>query len=83
MPRVTDSDDDMAESYPSASHLPWGLCGQCANARPIENDRGTRFVMCRLSGTGAAFPRYPALPVRACPGFEDKATGACPGQGAT
>ncbi|HYR95484.1 MAG TPA: hypothetical protein VEM57_02065 [Candidatus Binatus sp.] len=32
--------------------------------------RGSEFWRCLLAETDPRFVRYPALPVRACPGFE-------------
>ncbi len=46
-----------------------GLCGSCAHVRVIENRRGSRFYLCRLSETDPAFPRYPRLPVLQCRGY--------------
>jgi hypothetical protein len=46
-----------------------GLCGSCANARIIENRRGSRFYMCALSRVDPAFPKYPPLPVVKCSGY--------------
>jgi hypothetical protein len=47
-----------------------GLCATCAFARVIESARGGRFTLCRRSETDARFPRYPALPVLKCIGYE-------------
>ena len=47
-----------------------GLCASCAFARLIESARGSRFTLCRRSETDARFPRYPALPVLECAGYE-------------
>ena len=52
-----------------------GLCAVCVHARPIGNARGSTFVLCGLSATDARFPRYPALPVLRCAGFELRAAG--------
>jgi hypothetical protein len=49
-----------------------GLCADCQQARRIESDRGSVFVMCELSFTDSRFPKYPRLPVLACDGFERK-----------
>jgi hypothetical protein len=46
-----------------------GLCGRCAHAHVIHNDRGSRFYLCRLSAVDARFPKYPRLPVIQCTGF--------------
>ena len=47
-----------------------GLCGRCANARSVETGKGSRFLLCELSKVDPAYPRYPRLPVRSCPGFQ-------------
>jgi hypothetical protein len=47
-----------------------GLCGVCRHHRVTGNRRGSRFYLCELSKTDARFPRYPALPVVRCAGFE-------------
>ena len=49
---------------------PPGLCGGCRHARRIETARGSRFWLCERSFEDPAFPRYPALPVLRCAGFE-------------
>ena len=47
-----------------------GLCGTCRHARVQATKRGSRFWRCQRAETDARFARYPALPVRACPGHE-------------
>jgi hypothetical protein len=47
-----------------------GLCAGCRHARRIETTRGSTFWLCRLSETDRRYPRYPALPVVSCAGFE-------------
>jgi hypothetical protein len=49
---------------------PAGLCDGCRHARVITSGRGSRFILCERSRTDPRFPRYPALPVVACDGFE-------------
>jgi hypothetical protein len=46
-----------------------GLCGSCLHARVVRSDRGSTFIRCALSAIDPAFPRYPVLPVLACPGY--------------
>jgi hypothetical protein len=53
-----------------------GLCRTCAFARVIESTRGSRFTLCRCSEMDARFPRYPALPVLECAGYEKAADDA-------
>jgi hypothetical protein len=55
---------------------PSGLCGVCAHARVITSDRRARFILCEKSKTDARFPRYPALPVIRCAGYEPAAAGS-------
>lgn len=55
-----------------------GLCDRCCHQRLVPNTRGSVFSLCERSRTDPAYPRYPRLPVRACPGFER--FGAEPGQ---
>ena len=47
-----------------------GLCGACRHSRRIETRRGSIFRLCERSATDPRFPRYPALPVLRCAGFE-------------
>lgn len=47
-----------------------GLCAGCHHGRTVRSDRGVVFWLCRRSATDPRFPRYPSLPVLACPGFE-------------
>ncbi|HJQ84867.1 MAG TPA: hypothetical protein VKA21_12370 [Candidatus Binatia bacterium] len=47
-----------------------GLCASCRHARVQSTARGSRFWRCKRAETDARFPRYPPLPVRACPGWE-------------
>ena len=47
-----------------------GLCGGCRFSRRIETRRGSAFRLCERSATEPAYPRYPALPVLRCAGFE-------------
>ena len=52
---------------------PAGLCDSCRHQQVVRNTRGSVFSLCLRSRTDPAFPKYPRLPVRACPGFEQKA----------
>ena len=49
-----------------------GLCADCRHMRLIESSRGSAFYFCNRSKDDDAFPKYPRLPVRACPGYEPK-----------
>jgi len=57
-----------------------GLCAACAHARVVESRRGSRFWLCRRSFTDPVFPRYPPLPVLACPGFDPAADAPAPAE---
>jgi len=46
-----------------------GLCGDCRHARTVRGARSV-FWICGRSATDPEYPRYPALPVRQCPGYE-------------
>jgi hypothetical protein len=47
-----------------------GLCSDCCHVRVVRSGRGSVFLLCQRAASDPAFPRYPALPVRACPGHE-------------
>jgi hypothetical protein len=52
-----------------------GLCGSCAHQRLVHNTRGSTFSMCERHKTEPdRFPKYPRLPVVACPGYERRVT---------
>lgn len=48
-----------------------GLCFDCQHARRVAGARST-FFMCERARTDPRYPRYPPLPVRRCPGYEQK-----------
>jgi hypothetical protein len=47
-----------------------GLCAHCSFARVQLSARGSTFWRCARADADPSFSRYPALPVRACAGFE-------------
>jgi hypothetical protein len=47
-----------------------GLCETCRHQQLVGNTRGSEFSLCRRSRTDPRFPKYPRLPVMACPGYE-------------
>lgn len=47
-----------------------GLCDSCAHQQLVRNTRGSTFSLCRRSREDQDYPRYPRLPVLACPGYE-------------
>lgn len=57
----------MGPSYPTP---PAGLCADCRHARTIPSHKGAVFVMCGLAQLDPGYPKYPVLPVLACPGYE-------------
>jgi hypothetical protein len=59
------------------SRQPAGLCESCRHQQLVPNTRGSVFSLCRRSRTEPdRFPRYPRLPVIACPGYEPPAEDA-------
>jgi len=52
-----------------------GLCARCQHARRQSTRRGSTFWRCQRAETDPRFARYPPLPVRACPGFEESTSG--------
>ena len=59
--------DPMTRARPA---VPPGLCGTCRQSRRIETRAGSVFWLCERAATDPTFPRYPALPVVNCRGFE-------------
>jgi hypothetical protein len=47
-----------------------GLCATCRWLRTVVTRTGSSFVLCERSAFDPAFPRYPALPVTRCSGYE-------------
>jgi ribosomal protein L36 len=50
--------------------VPRGLCEQCRYVRRVVSAKGSVFVLCERAKHEPAYPKYPRLPVLACPGFE-------------
>jgi hypothetical protein len=50
-----------------------GLCDTCAHQQLVRNTRGSTFSLCGRSREDPTYPRYPRLPVLACPGYEHQA----------
>lgn len=48
-----------------------GLCAHCLHAQAVESSRGSVFLLCGLSRSDPHFPKYPRLPVLACPGYAE------------
>ena len=48
-----------------------GLCDSCVHQQLVRNTRGSTFSLCLRHRTEPErYPKYPPLPVAACPGFE-------------
>jgi hypothetical protein len=50
------------------------LCETCASMREVVTPKGSRFLLCRLSQTEPAFPKYPPQPVVRCDGYRPRVT---------
>jgi hypothetical protein len=50
-----------------------GLCATCVHARVNQTRRGPAYLRCARAAEDDRLPRYPRLPVRECPGYEDQA----------
>ena len=48
------------------------LCETCALMREVVTPKGSRFLLCRLSLTDPAYPKYPLQPVVQCDGYQKK-----------
>jgi len=59
----------MSRGRPSGP--PPGLCGTCLHVRPVENRRGSVFLLCGRAATDPRFRKYPPLPVLACAGYQE------------
>ena len=50
------------------------LCETCTSMREVVTPKGSRFLLCRLSRTDPAYPKYPPQPVVCCGGYRPRAT---------
>ena len=48
------------------------LCETCASMREVTTAKGSRFLLCQLSQSNPAYPKYPPQPVVRCQGFKQK-----------
>jgi hypothetical protein len=48
------------------------LCETCQNRREVRTAR-SRFLLCELSVTNTAYPKYPPQPVVRCDGYQPRA----------
>jgi hypothetical protein len=46
------------------------LCETCASVREVVTPKGSRFLLCQLSSTDQAYPKYPPQPVVRCDGYK-------------
>jgi hypothetical protein len=47
------------------------LCETCRNMREVHTAR-SRFLLCELSSTNAAYSKYPPQPVVGCDGYQSR-----------
>jgi hypothetical protein len=52
--------------------MPQSLCETCALVREVITPKGSRFLLCQLSKTDPAYPKYPPQPVVRCEGHQKK-----------
>ena len=62
----------------TSTHIDPGLCRNCQHARRMESDRGSIFVMCKLSFEDSRFAKYPRLPVLGCSGYRPETEAPAP-----
>lgn len=55
-----------------------GLCARCRHARRVHGKGGSVFWLCKAHRFDPAMPKYPALPVKHCRRFSDRAVGPAP-----
>ncbi len=48
----------------------FGLCDACAHQKLVKSGRGSLFSMCKVGLSDPAWPKYPRMPVSACPRFK-------------
>ena len=48
------------------------LCETCAWVREVVTPKGSRFLLCQLSQTDQAYPKYPPQHVVRCEGYQKK-----------
>jgi hypothetical protein len=54
------------------SRPPAGLCDSCRHQKLIRTGRGSVFSMCLRSRQEPGYPKYPRVPVPACPGYQGR-----------
>ena len=48
------------------------LCETCSLMRGIITPKGSRFLLCQLSNTNPAYPKYPPQPKWQCSGYQER-----------
>jgi hypothetical protein len=48
----------------------FGLCDTCRHQQIVRSGRGSVFSLCGRSKTDDRYPKYPRMPVMACPGYD-------------
>ena len=66
------NDDPRAEHDATHGGDHFGLCETCVHQQLVPTTRGSTFSLCRRSRTDPSYPRYPPVPVLACPGHESR-----------
>lgn len=63
-------DTGLASSAATMTDPPrFGLCDRCAHQKLVKSGRGSVFSMCQLGLKDPNWPKYPRMPVSACPRF--------------
>jgi len=59
------------------------LCESCDRMREVVTPKGSRFLLCQLSQTNSAYPKYPPQPIVQCQGYvpKDKSRDSTPRSG--
>ena len=60
------------------SDTPFGLCDRCTEQRLVRSARGSAFSMCEIGLRDPDWPKYPPMPVLACPRFSERPPAAEP-----
>ena len=58
-----------------------GLCRSCYWVRVVISRQGSTFFRCSRADTDPRFPRYPALPMLRCIGYDQRSPGDETGRG--
>jgi hypothetical protein len=51
------------------------LCETCSKMQLVVTQKGSRFLLSKLSKTDSSYPKYPRQPVIRCGGYQQKDTG--------